>query len=76
MPIQPINKTNNYFNFNEINIDWKNIKDFLAVIKRRLLSVNFGTLVGHSTVRRAIVGENIRDLTNNEIEIQIPYGYF
>lgn len=53
----------------QINIDWKSVGEFLKVLSRRGLGVNFGTLVGHSTVRRSILGENLRDLTNNELAI-------
>lgn len=53
----------------KINIDWKSVYDFLETLKRRGLGVNFGTLVGHSTIRRAILGEKIRELTENELAV-------
>ena len=52
----------------QINIDWQTVGEFLKVLGRRKLGVNFGTLVGHSTVRRGIVGEDSRDLTIPELE--------
>ena len=33
------------------------------------LGVNYGTLVGHSTVRRDVIGEEARDLTESELEV-------
>jgi N-acyl-D-amino-acid deacylase len=48
------------------NVNWHTMAEFLAVMEKRSLAVNFGTLVGHTTVRRAIVGEALRDLTHNE----------
>lgn len=54
---------------NQINIDWNTFGEFLAVIRKIQLGVNFGTLVGHSTVRRAILGEQLRDLTERELEV-------
>ncbi len=53
----------------KINVDWKTVDDFLRTLKKRGLGVNFGTLLGHSTVRRALVGESLRELTNNELAV-------
>jgi N-acyl-D-amino-acid deacylase len=52
-----------------INIDWHTVAELMEVLRRRSLGVNFGTFVGHSTVRRAIIGEEIRDLTKNELKV-------
>ena len=52
-----------------MNIDWHTMGEFLAALDKRPLAVNFGTMVGHSTIRRAIVGEALRDLTKNELDV-------
>lgn len=52
-----------------INVNWRTVREFLTVIERRGIGVNFGTLVGHSTIRRALMGENVRDLTKNELAV-------
>lgn len=52
-----------------VNISWITLDEFLAEIKKRKISINFGTLVGHSTIRRGIVGDQIRDLTSEELKI-------
>lgn len=49
-----------------ININWHTVKEFLGVLKRRKIGVNFGTLVGHSSLRHAIIGNDFRDLTAKE----------
>jgi N-acyl-D-aspartate/D-glutamate deacylase len=54
---------------NRINVNWHTMAEFLAVMDKRPVAVNFGTLVGHSTVRRAIVGESLRELTKNELSV-------
>jgi len=56
-------------NPDSINVDWHTMAEFLATLERRPLAVNFGTLIGHSTIRRAIVGDSIRDLTKNEMNV-------
>ncbi|MFA5084142.1 MAG: hypothetical protein WC475_02020 [Candidatus Paceibacterota bacterium] len=52
-----------------VNVNWRSVFEFLKILKRRKLGVNFGTLIGHSTIRRAIVGEDLRDLTEKEIKV-------
>lgn len=53
----------------KINVDWHTMKEFLETLDRRPLAVNFGTLVGHATIRRALVGDALRDLTKNELGV-------
>ncbi|MDP1689263.1 MAG: amidohydrolase family protein [bacterium] len=53
----------------KLNIDWNSVGEFLKVLERRGLGVNFGTLVGHSTIRRSLLSESIRDLTNSELDV-------
>ncbi len=54
---------------NRLNVNWHTMGEFLKVLDRRPLGVNFGTLVGHATIRRAILGEALRDLTKNELDV-------
>src|ERR1044072_3559400 len=44
---------------NEINVDWHTVAEFFARLAQRPLGVNFGMLAGHSTIRRAILGEDV-----------------
>lgn len=50
-----------------VNINWHSVKDFLRVLQKRGLGVNFGTVVGSTTIRQSVVGDGDRDLTDNEI---------
>lgn len=52
-----------------INVNWHSVDELLETLSRRKLGVNFGTLVGHTTIRRAIIGETPRDLTKNEFKV-------
>lgn len=54
---------------NRTNVSWHTMGEFLKVMDKHPASVNFGTLVGHATVRRALVGEALRDLTKNELGV-------
>lgn len=48
------------------NVSWTTMKEFLSEISRKKIGVNFGTLAGYGTIRRGIVGEDIRALTPEE----------
>ena len=54
---------------NRINVNWHSMAEFLAVMDKHPMAINFGTLVGHATVRRAIVGDALRELTKNELNV-------
>lgn len=42
-------------NIGRISFSWIKLKDFFSFIKNKELSVNFGTLVGHGTLRRGLM---------------------
>jgi len=50
-----------------VNINWSSTKEFFKSLEERDLSVNFASLVGHSTVRRTFCGDEIRNLTTTEL---------
>ena len=51
----------------EVNVNWSTLGEFLNVVEDTGIGVNFGTLVGHSTLRRGIVGDEIRALSQEEL---------
>jgi len=53
----------------KINVNWHTIGELLDTLEKRRLGVNFGTLVGHATLRESIIGDNFRDLTQNELNV-------
>jgi N-acyl-D-amino-acid deacylase len=53
----------------KINVNWHAVAELLATIDRRPFGVNFGTLIGHATVRRALIGDDLRELTKNELNV-------
>ncbi len=50
----------------KIAVNWQTTREFFEEVKKRKLMLNFGTLVGHSTLRRGIVKDEFRDLNSNE----------
>jgi len=53
----------------KFNVGWHTVKEFLEILGKKPLGVNFATLAGHSTIRRAIIGDQLRDLTKNELGV-------
>lgn len=52
----------------QVNINWRNVSDFLKIVEGIKLGVNFATLVGHSTLRRGLVEDVYRSLLPKELE--------
>ncbi|MFH1694364.1 MAG: amidohydrolase family protein [Patescibacteria group bacterium] len=48
---------NLWSDISEININWHTVEEFLSQLDERKLGINFGTLIGHSTLRRDLVGD-------------------
>ncbi len=51
-----------------VNVNWRTQKEFLGIIEKRDIAINFGTLVGHATLRRALLHDQQRELTEDELE--------
>lgn len=54
---------------NKVNVGWANLSELKETLRKIKIGTNFGTLIGHSTIRRDLIGEDIRDLTQTELEI-------
>lgn len=52
----------------EINLNWLTFKEFLEELGKRKIGVNFGSLVGHSTLRRGILEDEFRLLKPKELK--------
>jgi len=52
----------------QLSVNWKEMNEFLKVVEGLKLGINFATLVGHSTLRRGLIGDVYRALMPKEIE--------
>jgi N-acyl-D-aspartate/D-glutamate deacylase len=52
-----------------VNINWSRPREFFRELSRKDIGVNFGTLVGHETLRRGLVGDEVRKTTEEEIKM-------
>lgn len=64
-----LSSINQWSNVDQINVDWGSVKKFFTALKKLKLGIRFETLVGHSTIKRDIAGEEPRDLTESEMNV-------
>ncbi len=55
-----------WHNLEGINVNWSSYSEFIEELSRKRLACNVGSLVGYSTLRRAIVGDQVRRLEKEE----------
>ncbi len=53
----------------QVNVNWLSMGEFREEMENRKLGLNFGTLVGHGTLRRGIIEDEMRRLTKGELEL-------
>jgi len=51
------------------NIHWHDMRELFRVLKNKKFGVNFGTLVGYTTIRNFVTSDALRDLTDSEYEL-------
>lgn len=51
------------------NIHWHDTRELFRVLQNKKFGVNFGTLVGYTTIRNFVTGGAMRDLTDSELEL-------
>ncbi len=56
-------------NTDQMNVDWHTVKELKQTLQKKGLGVNFATLIGYSTIRRDLIGDEIRDLTDAELDV-------
>lgn len=52
-----------------VNVNWHTVADFFKMLGKRKLGVNFGMLVGETTMTHDITGQWRRPLSDNELHI-------
>lgn len=58
-----------WVNIDNVSINWTRTSEFFEEVKRRKIGLNFGTLVGHETLRRGLMGDDIRKIKDDEIKM-------
>lgn len=58
-----------WHNLSGINLNWASVAEFYEMLSHMALGVNVGTLVGHATIRRGLIGDAVRGLSADELKI-------
>jgi len=51
-----------------MNVNWRSVEELFVHLASRGMAINFATLAGHSTIRRALIGDEHRPLSAEERE--------
>jgi len=70
---QMFRSTQKWTDVKGMNVSWQDMGEFLDVVQEKGLSIHFGTFVGHGTLRRGIVGDEMRSLTHKESTRLVTY---
>lgn len=52
-----------------VNANWGKMEELFKELSRRNMGVNFGTFVGHETMRRSILGDEVKQIKYEEIKM-------
>ena len=52
-----------------VSFNWLSMKEFLAEVEKKKIALNFATLIGHGTLRRGLVGDEVRDISPDEMKV-------
>lgn len=63
-----INSIHKWAETGEVNINWFRMDEYLDMLEMLPKGVNMLTLIGHGTIRRGIIGDEDRELTEKELE--------
>jgi N-acyl-D-amino-acid deacylase len=55
----------------QINLNWLTFEEFINVLSKIKLGVNFASLVGHSTLRRGLLGDEYREIKPRELKVMV-----
>jgi N-acyl-D-aspartate/D-glutamate deacylase len=53
----------------QVNVDWLSFSEFAEKMSGRKLAINFGSLVGHGTLRRGLTLDEMRCLNQHELDV-------
>src|SRR3989339_811274 len=64
--IKIIESIQKWTDLKKVNVDWLTMSEFSSKMKTKSLSLNFGTLIGHGTLRRGVIHDEMRRLDRKE----------
>lgn len=56
-----------WVDLSKVNVDWLSMQEFFDFLEKKGLTLNFGTLSGHGTIRRGFLGDEMRSPNPKEL---------
>ncbi len=56
-----------WIDLSKVNVDWLSTQDFFDFLEKKGLALNFATLSGHGTMRRGVLGDEMRSPNPKEL---------
>lgn len=66
---ESIKSIQKWADISEVNVNWLTMAEFFGELEKRKIGVNFATLVGHATLRRGLLKDEVRSITDEEAKI-------
>lgn len=66
---ESIHSIRKWVDTDNISVNWTRTSEFFDELRRRKIGMNFGTLIGHETLRRSIMADDVRKITEKEIKM-------
>ncbi len=63
-----LNSIQKWHNLEAVNINWQSFSEYIETLAKQKFACNIASLVGYSTLRRGVVGDQIRGLEKQEME--------
>ena len=58
-----------WIDLGNVNVNWDRTIKFFTELEKKSIGLNFGTLIGHETLRRGLMGDQVRKITEEEIRM-------
>ena len=67
--LEAFKSTQKWHSLAGVNFNWQYFDEYLAEISRHDIGTNVLSLIGHSTIRRGLLGDEIRKITQAELKL-------
>lgn len=68
-----INAIQKWADIKNVALNWSTMGEYLDDLSKRKIGINYGTLIGHTTLRRGLLKQDVRQLQSKELE-QMQYA--
>lgn len=69
--VRAIQSIQKWGNINALNINWQTMDEYLRYLDAQPLGVNYATLTGYGTLRRGLLHDQYRGLSDQELQVML-----